>query len=108
MEANQMKAIQDLWENSPLSAAQIALRFDTTRSTVIGMAWRKGWKPRKTGIQAYKPQQLARGDSWDPRPTSERLAEFHRGMDALLGLDNTGHWGESGRWISGKKKEPEL
>lgn len=104
-----MEAIRDLWENSPFSASQIALRFETTKSTIIGLAARGKWKSfNKSGGQACSATSL---DSWDPsqpKTTSERLEALHREMDQLLGLDTSGHWSSSGRWVPGKRKEIEL
>jgi len=103
-----MEAIQDLWENTPLTATQIALRFETTKGRIIGLANRHGWR----SYNGYGGNRGERNlDSWDsaqPRTLIERLTAEHRRMDEQLGLDSSGDWNERGRWVPGKRKEPEL
>lgn len=104
-EKAKMEAIRDLWENSPLSASQIALRFETTKGTIIGMAARRGWKSHNPGP---RHRREALNSPSIPATTSERLESLHKKMDQILGLDGNGCWSPSGRWVPGKKREPEL
>ena len=108
----EMEAIQDLWENTPLTATQIALRFETTKGRIIGLASRHGWRsyngPGRPGRNKGPRRNLDSWDSGQPRTLIDRLTAEHRRMDEQLGLDSSGDWNERGRWVPGKRKEPEL
>ena len=63
-----------LWETTDLTASEIAARFSEqmTKHVIIGVANRRGWKPRTKG----KP----------PRTLFERLAELHEAFNKAAGL----------------------
>ena len=70
---NREAIARDLWENRPdLSAAKIAPILETTKNAIIGVAWRRHWKPR--------------GESPTPLPlkTLDRLNLLNQRMDDVM------------------------
>src|SRR5262249_54447842 len=66
--------IRQLWEETPLTAKQIAERFGLTVNTVIGRARRRGWLSFRPGFE--------RGPA--PKTLHDRLDAIHARMDAVL------------------------
>ena len=70
---NREAIARDLWENCPaMSAAKIAVELECTKNAVIGVAWRRHWKPRR---ESPKPP---------PLKTFERLDLLHQRMDDVM------------------------
>lgn len=95
-----MEALRHAWEETPMTAEQIARAFETTRGAVIGLATRRGWKSYNG--QGSNGSQLAPGPAWEDRTLDSRLAQLHREMDRAQGRE-PGKWGEDGRWTSGPR-----
>lgn len=78
-----LEPMRQLWEETSLSAAQIAEALNVTKSTVIGHAHRRAWKPRKP---------------WASEPTTihQRLDAHHAKLDKVL-ADTRPH-------VEGRKK----
>ena len=47
--------IEEAWRSGAMSARQIAIAFETTRSAVLGLAYRKGWPARAPGRRLEAP-----------------------------------------------------
>lgn len=65
--------IRSLWENSPLTAVQIAGLFNITRNVVIGYADRRGWVSFRPGSPRISKTTF-----------NTRLNELHAKMDMLV------------------------
>lgn len=66
--------MQRLWEETPLTAVEIAAQFGITRNALIGMASRRGWVSSTVWT----------GGREKPETVFDRMSRLERRMDEVL------------------------
>lgn len=66
--------MRELWENTPLTATQVAKKLEVTPNTVIGYADRRGWVSFNKGCIRREAKQNMQ----------QRLDALHVRMDSFL------------------------
>jgi len=94
--------IRRLFEETRMTVQEIATLFNITKSTVSGLAYRRGWISYNSqsgrGIAIEHQEDI-------PIPTlHQRLDALNHQMDQQLGLDDSGWW-DGRKWWPGKPRD---
>ena len=79
--------MRHLWEQTPMTAREIAALYGTTRNAVIGRAYRRGWRSYNSNITGPGGTVLPASEARERRPvatTSGRMRALDARMDAVL------------------------